>query len=391
MDKIGLKFGFIGLGQAGGNIANEFAALGYKAIAVNTSSTDLELLDNIGKNYRMLINVGIQGAGKNPDVGREALETRIDEVWELVTTVFDDIDKIFLCAGLGGGTGSGMLPLMAEILCEQGLEVGVITTFPSDIESARVKVVALSTFQKLTEIEGVTSIFAIDNKKASERLPGVGMSSKYKLLNRKMSTHLDSINKLSIQPSLLAFDAKDLEVALKTRGIALINEIIIEDINDLKDDLTLGNLLKTAMETSLGPNYDKIEAGAAVFLFELPEGRGRYITERSMKIINERAGNPFDVFYGIYENQAEKTSGVLTIMLGGLSVMDIPRLMEMNDEIEEKGRDIEKMFSKQKESYVSNAEGLLNKINRKPDTIKKGYNAGVSNSVLDRLRATNKK
>lgn len=383
----GLRFGFIGLGQAGGNIVNEFAQLGYDAIAINTSQTDLELLDKIGKNYRMLVSAGIQGAGKNPDVGREALVSRVDEVYGLISSVFQETDKIFVCAGLGGGTGSGMLPLVTEILVEQGFEVGVITTLPSDIESARVKVVALSTFQQLTEIDGVTSIFVIDNEKASERLPGIGMSSKYSMLNRKISSQLDSVNRLSVKPSLIAFDAKDLEVVLRTRGIAILNEISIENTDELKDHLTLGNLLKTAVDTSIGPDFDDIQAGAAVFLFELPEGKGKYITEKSMKIINERAGNPFDVFYGIYENRKkEDTTGILTVILAGLSVQDVPRLLNISVEIEGREKDIEKMFVKQKESYVSNASGLLNKLNGKPEPKKKGFDVSSANSVLERLK-----
>lgn len=389
---VGLKFGFIGLGQAGGNIANEFSKLGYEAIAVNTSSTDLELLKNIHPNKRKMINIGIQGAGKNPEIGREALERNINEIYELIQDVFTDVDKLFVCAGLGGGTGSGMLPLMLELLCEQGLEVSVITTFPSNIESTRVKVVALSAFGEITKINGVTSIFVIDNEKAAKRLPNIGLQKKYEILNRQFSEQLDYVNKLCVEPSLMAFDAKDLEVVLNTRGITIINEVVIENTDELREDLTLANLLKNSIESSVGPSYDEIDAGSAVFLFELPEGQGKYISEKSMELINLKTGNPFDIFYGIYENQKnEKKMGIMTFILSGLSLQDIPRLTKINEEIDSKEKDIEKLFQMQKESYDTKVGGILNRINGKQETKKTGFQSTNANSVLERLRSKPKK
>lgn len=389
---VGLKFGFIGLGQAGGNIANEFSKLGYEAIAVNTSSTDLELLKNIHPNKRKMINIGIQGAGKNPEIGREALERNINEIYELIQDVFTDVDKLFVCAGLGGGTGSGMLPLMLELLCEQGLEVSVITTFPSNIESTRVKVVALSAFGEITKINGVTSIFVIDNEKAAKRLPNIGLQKKYEILNRQFSEQLDYVNKLCIEPSLMAFDAKDLEVVLNTRGITIINEVVIENTDELREDLTLANLLKNSIESSVGPSYDEIDAGSAVFLFELPEGQGKYISEKSMELINLKTGNPFDIFYGIYENQKnEKKMGIMTFILSGLSLQDIPRLTKINEEIDSKEKDIEKLFQMQKESYDTKVGGILNRINGKQEIKKTGFQSTNANSVLERLRSKPKK
>ena len=61
-----LKIGFVGVGQCGGNIANEFAKLGYPTVAINTAKPDLEKLTNIRMEHRLLISLGIQGAGKNP-------------------------------------------------------------------------------------------------------------------------------------------------------------------------------------------------------------------------------------------------------------------------------------------------------------------------------------
>src|SRR5690554_4876873 len=162
-NQIGLNFGFIGIGQCGGNIANEFTKLGYKAIAINTAKSDLLKLDNIQKNNKLLINTGVQGAGKNPEIGRRALEEHIEDVMHLINLVFDEsIDMIYVCAGLGGGTGSGITPLLTQVLTEQGIKTGVIATIPSEIESPKVQIVALNAFEEISHIEGLGSFFIVD-------------------------------------------------------------------------------------------------------------------------------------------------------------------------------------------------------------------------------------
>lgn len=395
----GLKFGFIGLGQAGCNIANEFAKLGYKSIAINTSSTDLELLEDIHKNNKILINTGVQGAGKDPNVGKEALESHIEEVYKVVDSVFEDIDKLFVCAGMGGGTGSGMLPLMTEILIEQGFDVSVIATLPGGIESPRVQLVSLATYEELTQIEGLTNTFIIDNKKASERIPGIGIDTKYKMLNSSMANQLNNINEMSTKPSLMAFDAKDLETVLRARGIAILSQITIDNVDDLKNEITLSKLLKDAVETSLAPNLSNMESTAAVFLFELPVGKGRLITEKSIQIMNKEIGEPFDTFYGIYENgdehedeeiESKSNMGTLTVLLTGLDYNEINRVHEMYENIEKKEEKFSKMFEKQQSSSFKNkTSSLLDKFSTKktigtPTPLKK------ENSTLERLKAKKK-
>ena len=381
----GLNFGFIGLGQAGCNIANEFAKLGYRAIAVNTSQTDLALIDNIHKNNKLLINVGTQGAGKNPAIGRKSLEEKIEDVYNLIENVFTDkVDKLFVCAGMGGGTGSGMITLMCEILTEQGFNVGVITTSPGDTESPRVKLICLSTYEEITAIEDLTNIFIIDNKKAFDRLPGVGLNKKYQIVNSAMAKQLDNINKMSTKPSLIAFDAKDLETVLQSRGLSVVNQVTIDNIDDLKNENTLSLLLKEAVESSLSSNIDNYQVNAAVFLFELPKGKGTLINEEAMGIMQRQLGNPFDIFYGIYEDESDNKGkmGSLTILLTGIDTTSISRMEEIQEDMLEKQEEYAKKLDKQGNSFKGKSSELLDKFTmNKPKTPKK-----EGESTLSKLR-----
>ena len=130
----GLNIGFIGVGQCGGNIVNEFAKLGYTTIAINTAQSDLDKLSNIHIENRLLINFGIQGAGKNPEIGENAFIQHNEEILKLVEQAFSDMDIIYVCAGLGGGTGSGIAPIFTQVLLELEIIAEKIEEVEKDIE-----------------------------------------------------------------------------------------------------------------------------------------------------------------------------------------------------------------------------------------------------------------
>jgi len=318
MNNVGLRFGFIGIGQCGGNIANEFAKIGYKAVAINTSLTDLEKLEHIHKNNKLLINIGIQGAGKNPEIGRKALEEHIEEVMHLFEQVFnkENNDMLFVCAGLGGGTGSGIAPLLTQILLEQGWPTGMIVTIPSDIESPKVKIVALNAFEELSNLENVGAIFIVDNAKAA-RLPSqMGIKTKYSIVNENIAFKIDLVNRLTVLPSDMAFDARDFQTLLSSRGSALVTSTIIDDISNLKESEVLAQSVRNALKNSIfaDTNFDMVKGCA--FLFELPQGGSNYLTEEAIGKMHRELGTPFEIFTGVYEyNGGKKKSACILLPL----------------------------------------------------------------------------
>lgn len=390
MENKGLKIGIIGIGQAGGNIANEFSRLGYSTVAINTSATDLDMLDAIHKNNKLLINVGLQGAGKNPEVGRQALEEKIEDVFNFIQQVFDDTHKIFVCGGLGGGTGSGMTPLMCQILSEQGYDVGAIVTLPSNIEAPRVHVVALSAFEELSAVDNLSAIFVVDNQKSSEKLPQVGIKAKYKVINANIARLIDTINTYATKPSDIAFDAKDLETALSSRGCAIINQITIENIDDLKNEITLSAILKNALLNSVFANTDFAKTKAAVFLFELPEGAAYYLNDKSMQKMISELGTPFDVFFGVYENDDKKKMGTLTVMVSGLPFPE-ERLSQIQDFLEHNEQQFISLFEHSKnQKFKGKGQDFLSKFNTSKKTLDIKKEPGKQ-STLEKILANKKK
>ena len=138
----------IGVGGAGGNTVNSIIESGctsIKSIAVNTDSQALEL----SKAHHM-IQIGVKstkglGTGANPELGKRAAEEDLDKIMELVA----DTDIVFLTAGMGGGTGSGALPVVARALREHNILSIAVVTLPFSFEGKRRTVVAQEALETL--------------------------------------------------------------------------------------------------------------------------------------------------------------------------------------------------------------------------------------------------
>src|SRR3989338_4579776 len=128
------KIKVVGIGGAGGNaVSRMYGMHGVEFIAINTDIQDLDACDvrrkiPIGKN----ITHGL-GAGMNPDVGRQAAEESRAEILEALRGA----DLVFLTAGLGGGTGSGGIPIVAEVAQEAGALTLAVVTKPFLFEGAQ--------------------------------------------------------------------------------------------------------------------------------------------------------------------------------------------------------------------------------------------------------------
>jgi len=363
MENVGLNFGFIGIGQCGGNIANEFGKLGYKSIAINTSSTDLMKLNYIQKNNRLLINTGVQGAGKNPEIGRRALEEHIESVIHLIGQVFDEeIDMIFVCAGLGGGTGSGIAPLLTQILVEQGLEVGMMVTIPSKMESPKVQIVALNAFEEISQIEGIGSLFIVDNAKSVQLPSQMGFKTKYSIINENIALKLDKINRLAVEAADVAFDARDLHTLIAMRGCTIISSTTISDISQLKETEVLAQGVREALERSIYADTKFSNSRGAAFLFELPEGGAHYVTEQAVMKMQRELGMPFELFTGIYEQKNRKRDVVLHVVATGLP-FPFRRLEEIQTELEEKAEGFQSLFERNRtQTFKGSGRDLLSRF-----------------------------
>lgn len=157
---------FIGVGQAGGNIAHQFSKLGYTSFYINTSQTDLESID-IPKQYKYCPPVA-SGTSKNRQLAKGYFRKYENVMIELIKSRLGSFRHVFLCASSGGGTGSGMLPIMIESFSNnlKDMTFGAIVSLPDLKESLKIKHNAQECISELKDIDTIGATYIIDNQSA---------------------------------------------------------------------------------------------------------------------------------------------------------------------------------------------------------------------------------
>ena len=220
-----LKFAFIGVGQGGGRIAEAFYKLGYRRVAaVNTAGSDLEDLDP----GMTKLDLGFNGAGQDIMRGQECVNSRLEDIRDLMVRTMGEPDYLFVCASLGGGTGSGGVnPVVRAakqyMVDKTGAErgVGAIVSLPSRYEGSRTCNNAVRAFDGLMK-ESPSPLLLIDNQRLESLFKGVGALNLFNRCNEQVAGLLHLFNQLANRRSqLITFDGADFRALLDSGLIAM--------------------------------------------------------------------------------------------------------------------------------------------------------------------------
>ncbi len=216
------KIKVIGIGGSGGNAITRMSQCGIKGvelIAVNTDfqdlqSTDADIKIRIGKN----LTEGL-GAGMNPEIGARAVKESRQEIKNLLT----DSDMVFLTCGLGGGTGTGALPAIAEIAKECGaLTIAVVTT-PFSFEGKERSKVAKKGIVRVKD--RVDTLIPISNNKLLSTLnPNVTLQDAFWYCDEILRQAVQGISDLIILPGIINIDFADVKSIMMNSGSALFGK-----------------------------------------------------------------------------------------------------------------------------------------------------------------------
>lgn len=221
-----LDIAVIGLGQAGGNLAAEFARRGYRAMALNTARTDLSALGakkhpTLSEAQRLYIGIdGYDGAGADLNYGRQCVIESAERIREAVARHTEGADVVMLTAGLGGGTGSAISELV-RVLESLELPITTLATLPGDQESGIAKVNAVRAVSDLVKIADLGLIFA-DNARLAELHGNVTLDEYFERINEIIIEPLDAFNQLNQRQGLhpiRSLDGEDLRTLLMSTGV----------------------------------------------------------------------------------------------------------------------------------------------------------------------------
>ncbi len=250
----------MGCGGAGCNTLNRMARIGIagaELIAVNTDKQHLTLVHDSVK--KLLIGQSVTrglGAGGFPDVGAKAAEVSRASI----SQALDGSDMLFITAGMGGGTGTGASPIVADIAKEQGAIVIAMVTYPFRLERARLNK-ADEGIAKLRKI--ADTVIIIDNNRLVELVPNLPIEQAFSVADEVTSRAVKGITETITTPSLINLDYADVRAIMTQGGVSVIS------VGEAKGHQRVEEVVEDTLRNSL---LDVDYAGAKAALIHITGG-----------------------------------------------------------------------------------------------------------------------
>ena len=210
----------IGVGGGGGNAIEHMVREGIEGVHFIAINTDAQALRNSGAETTVQIGANITkglGAGANPEIGREAALENRDEIRQML----EGCDMVFISAGMGGGTGTGAAPVVAEIAKELGILTVAVVTKPFNFEGKKRMSYALQGIEELSK--HVDSLITIPNDKLLKVLgKGVSLLEAFKAANDVLLGAVQGIAELITRPGLINVDFADVRTVMREMGTAMM-------------------------------------------------------------------------------------------------------------------------------------------------------------------------
>ena len=209
----------IGVGGCGGNAIEHMITKNLSGVEFICANTDMQALKK--SNAKTVLQIGVDitkglGAGAKPEIGREAALEDRDRIAEII----DGADMLFITAGMGGGTGTGAAPIIAEVAKEMGILTVAVVTKPFSFEGKRTKVAA----DGLEELsQHVDSLIVIPNEKLMEVLgEDVPFLEAFRAANDVLHNAVSGIAEIINCPGLVNVDFADVRTVMSEMGMAMM-------------------------------------------------------------------------------------------------------------------------------------------------------------------------
>ncbi len=306
----------IGVGGSGKNALNHMInskVKGVEFIVMNTDTQDLhnslaEKKVHLGKN----LTKGL-GAGMNPEVGKRAAEETKAEIQDVIKGA----DMVFIACGMGGGTGTGAAPIVAQAAKEQGILTVAVVTKPFSFEgNQRMKLADMG----LSELEKeVDAILVIPN----DRLivisgKDVGFRQAFAMCDEVLKQAVEGISELITTPGMINVDFADIKAVMSDAGSALMGVGIAAGE---------GRAEKAALQAINSPLLDLSISGAKGVLFAISGGDDLTIHEiqEAAKIITESIDKDAKVIFGTIKDEKLKKGEIKVTVIATGFPTDMPK------------------------------------------------------------------
>ena len=259
----------IGVGGGGGNAVMHMLGSNIEGVEFICANTDAQALKTSGVEPVLQLGCGITkglGAGSDPEIGRQAALEDRDRIME----VLDGADMIFIAAGMGGGTGTGAAPVVAQVAKEMNILTVAVVTRPFKFEGKKRADVADEGITELKQF--VDSLITIPNEKLKEVLGGeITMTNAFGTANDVLSGSVQGIAELITRPGLINVDFADVQTVMRETGMAMVGTGMAEGEDRAR---------KAAEEAINSPLLEDVNlAGARGILVNITAGEDMTIAE----------------------------------------------------------------------------------------------------------------
>lgn len=307
MDQLA-KIKVIGVGGAGNNAVNRMIESGVKGVEFIVANTDLQVLNSSKAPIKLQIGEKLTdglGAGAKPEVGREAALESKDAIKDILTGA----DMVFVTCGMGGGTGTGAAPVIAEIAQDLGALVVGIVTKPFSFEGKKRMEQALAGLQELKN--HVDTLIVIPNDRLRDIIDkSTPMLDAFREVDNVLRRGVQSISDLIAVTGLVNLDFADVKEVMKDSGNALIGIGI---------GTGEGRAVEAAKQAVSSPLLEASITGATSAIINVTGGSNLTLfeVEDAAEVIRAAANTDINTIFGAVINENLKDEVIVTVIATG--------------------------------------------------------------------------
>lgn len=327
-EKVNFQFGkkkghdikVIGVGGGGGNAINHMYKLGIHDVDFVICNTDSQALANSPVTQRVQLGSSLtegRGAGNKPEIGKQAATENIDDV---KSVLIPDTKMVFITAGLGGGTGTGGAPVIAELCSQLGyLTVGIVTIPFRNEGMRRIR----QAIEGIHEMEKhVDSLLVINNERIREMFGDFPISQAFAKADDILAIAAKGIAEIITVHGYVNVDFSDVNTVMRKSGVAVMGTGVAEGE---------GRALEAARKALNSPllNNNDIK-GAKNILLNITSGNVEVTMDEIGEIINfiqNKAGNNADLIWGNGDDVSLGDQVSVTVIATGFSTSSIAEVM----------------------------------------------------------------
>jgi len=321
----------VGCGGAGNNTVNRLHHMGVAGAETIAINTDKQHLDMVQADKRVLIGKSLTkglGAGGYPDVGKRAAEMARPTLEALL----ESADLVFITAGMGGGTGTGSAPVVAQVAKDQGAIVVGMVSYPFQVEKARL-LRAEDGLEALAS--NADSVIVLDNNRLKNFVPNLPLGQAFSVMDQLIGETVKGISETITEPSLINIDYADVRAIMSKGGVAVM--LVGESKQQNKAESVVRECLSN-------PMLDIDYRGATGSLIHITGGSDLTLTdaEEVATSLTYELDPHADVIWGArVRNEMEGKIRVLAIMTGVQTGKILGNRVSYKQVLEEEVRKVE--------------------------------------------------